>query len=121
MPRDHQRKPLIGLIAGYFPARRAAFDAVAIELRKYREKRADKVVRVEPLPQLRGVVSKVFPNLGYGFILKDGGGEVYFHKNAVKGISFTDLEDGLEGMFESEPGEKGLHATIVQPPHVLEL
>jgi len=100
---------------------RAAFDAVAIELRKYREKRADKVLRIEPLPQLRGVVSKVFPDLGYGFILKDGGGEVYFHKNAVKGITFNDMEDGQEVLFESEPGEKGLHATIVQPSHALEL
>ncbi len=99
---------------------RAAFDAVAIELRKYREKRADKVVRVEPLPPLRGVVSKVFPDLGYGFILKDGGEEVYFHKNAVKGIPFAKMEDGLEVMFESEPGEKGLHATIVQPPSMME-
>ena len=100
---------------------RAAFDAMAIELRKYREKRADKVVRTEPLPSLRGVVSKVFPRLGYGFILKDGGGEVYFHKNSVKGILFKELEDGLEVVFETEPGEKGLHATIVQPPHALEL
>ncbi|WHZ24372.1 MAG: Ribosomal arrest protein RaiA / Cold shock protein of CSP family [Nitrospira sp.] len=99
---------------------RAAFDAVALELRKFREKRAHKVVRTEPLPPLRGVVSKLFPRLGYGFILKDGGGEVYFHKNAVKGITFKDLEDGLEVMFDTEPGEKGLHATIVQPPHILE-
>ncbi len=98
---------------------RAAFDAVAIELRKYREKRADKVARIEPLPQLRGVVSKVFQSQGYGFILKDGGGEVYFHKNALKGISFDALQDGAEVLFESEPGEKGLHATIVQAPHVL--
>jgi ribosomal subunit interface protein len=100
---------------------RAAFDAVAIELRKYREKRADKVIRAEPLPQLHGVVSKVFPELGYGFILKDGGGEVYFHKNALKGMAFTEIEDGVEVLFESEPGEKGLHATIVQPPHLPKL
>ena len=99
---------------------RAAFDAVAIELRKFREKRADKVVRTEPLPSLRGVISKVFPKEGYGFILRDGGGEIYFHKNSLKGISFTELEDGLEVIFEAEPGEKGLQATIVQPPHVLE-
>lgn len=98
---------------------RAAFDAVAIELRKYRDKRADKVARIEPLPQLRGVVSKIFPNQGYGFILNDGGGEVYFHKNALKGISFDEVQDGLEVLFESEPGEKGLHATIVQTPHLL--
>ena len=66
-------------------------------------------------------MSKVFPEQGYGFILMDGGGEVYFHKNAVKGMAFADLEDGVEVLFESEPGEKGLHATIVQPPHLLKL
>ncbi|MCE7977412.1 MAG: hypothetical protein DYH03_09755 [Nitrospira sp. NTP1] len=100
---------------------RSAFDAVAIELRKFREKRADKAIRLEPLPQHRGVVSKVFRDLGYGFILMDGGGEVYFHKNALKGMTFTQMEDGVEVLFESEPGEKGLHATIVQPPHLLKL
>ena len=99
---------------------RAAFDAIAIELRKYREKRANTVVRTEPLPSLHGVVTKVFPTEGYGFILKDGGGEVYFHKNSLKGIPFTELEDGREVIFETEPGEKGLHATIVQLPHALE-
>ncbi|MBX3235963.1 MAG: HPF/RaiA family ribosome-associated protein [Nitrospiraceae bacterium] len=95
---------------------RAAFEAVAIELRKFREKRATKVIRREPLPDLRGVVSKLFPRKGYGFILQDGGGEVYFHKNAVKGIAFTELEDGSEVLFSAEPGDKGLHATVVQPP-----
>ena len=100
---------------------RSAFDAMAIELRKYREKPAEKVVRTKPLPALRGVVSKVFPAQGYGFILKDGGGEVYFHKNALKGIPFKELEDGLEVMFEAEPGEKGLHATIVQSPLAMQL
>jgi len=89
---------------------------VAIELRKFREKRATKVIRREPLPDLRGVVSKLFPRKGYGFILQDGGGEVYFHKNAVKGIAFTELEDGSEVLFSAEPGDKGLHATVVQPP-----
>ncbi len=98
-------------------ALRGAFDAMAIELRKYREKRADKVVRTEPLPSLRGVVSKIFPDEGYGFIIKDGGGEVYFHKHSLKGMPFTELEDGREVIFEVEPGEKGVHATIVQPPH----
>ncbi len=62
------------------------------------------------------MVSKLFPRQGYGFILKDGGGEVYFHKNAVKGIPFKDLEDGLEVLFTAEPGEKGLQATVVQSP-----
>ena len=36
-------------------------------------------------------------------------------------MTFTQMEDGVEVLFESEPGEKGLHATIVQPPHLLKL
>jgi len=93
---------------------RAAFAAVEIELRKVREKRASKEVRVPPVP-LRGVVCKLFPREGYGFILKEGGGEVYFHRNAVRDLAFGDLEDGTEVAFNVEEGEKGPQATVVKP------
>jgi cold shock CspA family protein len=98
---------------------RAAFTAVAIELRKFREKRAATEVRTPPVPPLRGVVCKLFPQEGYGFILKEGGGEVYFHKNALHGIKFEDLEDGTEVVFNIEPGEKGPQATTVNPVPVV--
>lgn len=94
---------------------RSAFKAVEIELEKYREKRSSKEIRVPPVPPLRGVISKVFPEEGYGFILQEGGGEVYFHRNAVHGVQFEDLEDGMEVAFNVEPGEKGLQATTVNP------
>lgn len=94
---------------------RKAFDAVAIELRKFREKRAKKEIRTEPIPPIHGVVCKLFPKEAYGFILKDGGGEVYFHKNALKGLSFKELEDGTEVVFNMEEGRKGPQATAVQP------
>jgi cold shock CspA family protein len=68
---------------------------------------------------LRGVVCKLFPQEGYGFILKEGGGEVYFHKNALHGIKFEDLEDGTEVVFNIEPGEKGPQATTVNPVPVV--
>ncbi len=93
---------------------RAAFAAVAIELRKYREKRAAKEVRLPPIP-LRGVICKLFPQEGYGFILQEGGGEVYFHKHALHGLAFDELEDGMEVAFDVEPGEKGPQATTVNP------
>lgn len=93
---------------------RAAFDAVAIELKKFRDKRADKEVRVGE-PPLRGVIAKLFPRKGYGFILPEGGGEIYFHRHAVHGMTFEELEDGTEVAFNVEPGEKGLHATTVNP------
>ncbi len=94
---------------------RAAFAAVSLELDKFRAKRASKVIRPAPAPPLRGVISKVFPKGGYGFILPDGGGEVYFHKHALHGLKFSDLEDGLEVSFNVEPGEKGPQATAVRP------
>ena len=92
---------------------RKAFDAVGIELRKFREKRAKKEVRTAPVPPLRGVVRKLFTREAYGFILQDGGGEVYFHKNALQGLAFEDLEDGTEVVFNVEEGQKGPQAVEI--------
>lgn len=94
---------------------RRAFEAVGIELRKFRERRAKKEIRSAPLPPLRGVVCKLFPLKDYGFILQEGGGEVYFHRNALQGLSFQDLEDGSEVLFNVEEGQKGPQATAVHP------
>ena len=93
----------------------AAFVAVETELRKYREKRSTTEVRTGSIPPMRGVVCKLFPQEGYGFILPEGGGEVYFHKNALQKLRFEDLTDGTEVAFDVEPGEKGLQATVVTP------
>jgi cold shock CspA family protein/ribosome-associated translation inhibitor RaiA len=99
---------------------RAAFAAVEIEIDKFREKRRGaRAARTEPVPPMRGVVSKLFPRGGYGFILKDGGGEVYFHKHAVQKIAFEDLDDGTEVAFNVENGKKGLQATAVTPAPAL--
>lgn len=95
---------------------REAFDAVAIELRKFREKRATTEVRIPPVPPHRGVIVKLFPKEGYGFILREGGGEVYFHAHALQDLAFEQLEDGMEVMFGLEEGEKGPQATAVRIP-----
>lgn len=93
---------------------RAAFAAVEIEVQKYRDKRASKEVRPVPVP-LRGVISKLFRDEGYGFILQEGGGEIYFHRNALHGLPFEEIEDGTEVAFNVEDGEKGPQATTVNP------
>jgi cold shock CspA family protein/ribosome-associated translation inhibitor RaiA len=98
---------------------RAAFGAVDIELQKYRDKRAATEIRTAPIPLLRGVISKLFPNEGYGFILQEGGGEVYFHKHALHGLKFEELTDGIEVVFNVEAGKKGPQATTVQPVPVI--
>jgi cold shock CspA family protein/ribosome-associated translation inhibitor RaiA len=97
-------------------AMRHAFEAVAIELRKYREKRGHTEVRLPSLPPHHGVICKLFPQEGYGFILKEGGGEVYFHTHALQGLSFEQLEDGTEVVFNIEQGDKGPQATVVTLP-----
>jgi cold shock CspA family protein/ribosome-associated translation inhibitor RaiA len=93
---------------------RAAFSAMQIELRKYCDKWASTEIRATA-PPLRGVISKRFPQEGYGFILQEGGGEVYFHRNALHGLTFEALEDGTEVAFNVEEGEQGPQATTVNP------
>jgi cold shock CspA family protein/ribosome-associated translation inhibitor RaiA len=99
---------------------RAGFDAVAIKARKHHDKRSRTETRTSPVPPLRGVICKLYPAKGYGFILKEGGGEVYFHKNALHKLSFSELEDGLEVAFDMESGKKGSQATTVNPVPVIE-
>ena len=90
-----------------------AFDAVEVELERLREKRASHTVDVNVPPE-RGVVTKLFLDEGYGFITLDDTREVYFHKNAVRGIAFEQM-DGLSVSLNIEPGDKGPQATVVEP------
>jgi cold shock CspA family protein len=73
-------------------------------------------VRIPPIPPHRGVICKLFPQEQYGFILKEGGGEVYFHANALQGLEFERLDDGTEVAFNLEEGKKGPQATVVTLP-----
>ncbi|NIM21922.1 MAG: cold shock domain-containing protein [Candidatus Latescibacteria bacterium] len=95
---------------------RRAFAAVAIELKKYRGKRSRTEARTPPVPPYHGVICKLFPQERYGFILKEGGDEVYFHANALRELEFERLEDGIEVVFGLEQGKKGPQATVVAVP-----
>ena len=95
---------------------RTAFDTIAIELRKHREKRGCTEVRTPPIPPLRGVICKLFPKEDYGFILKEGGGEVCFHKHALEGLTCEELNDGIDVVFNLGAGEKGPQASTVHRP-----
>jgi cold shock CspA family protein/ribosome-associated translation inhibitor RaiA len=93
---------------------RDAFAAMKTELDKVRDKRASHDVRMSAPPE-RGIVSKLFPDEGYGFISLHNGTEVYFHRNAVHDLTFEELDDGMEVSLNIEPGEKGPQATTVNP------
>jgi len=64
-----------------------------------------------------GVVAKLFPDRGYGFIAADSDShEVYFHENSLVGSRFDKLSVGSRVRFAEEDGDKGPQASSV---HVL--
>jgi len=50
---------------------------------------------------------------GYGFIEKEGGGDVFVHYSAIQGDGFKTLNEGQTVEFEISQGEKGPQATNV--------
>lgn len=64
-----------------------------------------------------GVVAKLFPDRGYGFIAAESDShEVYFHENSLVGSRFDKLSVGSHVRFAEEDGDKGPQASSV---HVL--
>jgi len=52
---------------------------------------------------------------GFGFIQKDGGGDVFVHHSAIQKDGFRTLAEGEAVEFEEEQGEKGPKAVNVRP------
>jgi CspA family cold shock protein len=54
---------------------------------------------------------------GYGFIEREGGGDVFVHFSSIRGDGFRNLEEGQAVEFSVERGPKGMRAadvTVVQ-------
>lgn len=98
-----------------FVAIRDAFDAAERQLKERREKlRGD--VKTHEVP-VQGRIGRLFPMQDYGFILTNDGREIYFHRNAVIGAAFDDLEPGrpVELVIFVGDGVAGPHASTVKP------
>lgn len=52
---------------------------------------------------------------GYGFIVRDQGGDVFVHHTAIQSEGFRTLDEGQRVEFNVEQGPKGLQATDVTP------
>lgn len=52
---------------------------------------------------------------GYGFIVQEGGPEVFVHYSAIQGEGYKTLTEGQEVEFEIADSDKGPQATDVTP------
>jgi ribosomal subunit interface protein len=92
---------------------REAFDQMGRELEDHARRRRGYVKQHEARERPHGKVARLFPNRGYGFIERDDGVQVYFHKNSVHEPGFERLAVGTAVWFVEEEGEEGLQANAV--------
>jgi cold shock CspA family protein len=61
------------------------------------------------------LVSKLFPEEGYGFLSTPDGREIYFHRDSVLHEGFDYLKMGTEVTFVEAEGKEGPQASTVKP------
>ena len=91
---------------------RDAFKAMERQVKEANAKRRGEVkAHDEPV----GLVARIFPTEGYGFLITNEGREIYFHRNAVaQGDVFDDLAVGSEVRFTETMGDDGPQASTVR-------
>jgi cold shock CspA family protein/ribosome-associated translation inhibitor RaiA len=89
-----------------------AFGAIETQLKRTAQRRRADVKTHDSEP--RGLVAKLSPEEGYGFIRTLDNQEIYFHRNSVLHGDFERLAVGTEVRFHPEEGEEGLQASSVQ-------
>jgi CspA family cold shock protein len=64
------------------------------------------------IPIMKGTVLRIVADKGFGFIRATDGDnkEYFFHRSALKNVSFSELAEGDEVEFEDSEGEKGPRA-----------
>lgn len=64
-----------------------------------------------------GVVDRIFPAEGYGFLTSEDGRQIYFNEASVLDGHFKRLRAGTRVQFDEEMGEKGPQASTVRVVH----
>ena len=63
---------------------------------------------------MEGKITRLIRDRGFGFIIVEGGKDVFFHRSAIAGGDFDALEEGTSVEFDLEEGPKGLRAVNVR-------
>ncbi len=99
-----------------------AFDVLGAQLKELVKKRqnhksAKNLGGMAGDGRVTGIVRKIFPKEAYGFIVTDDKLDVFFHANALRDVSISDISEGDEVLFVMEEGDKGPQATWVRVGH----
>ena len=92
---------------------RHAFESARRQLIELSERQQNKV-KSHPTQEMTAIVTKLFPEQGYGFLKTVEGQDVYFHRNSVLHDDFDRIQIGTGVHFFAEEGEQGLQASTVQ-------
>lgn len=92
---------------------REAFSAARRQLKELVEKQR-KRTKTHPAQEMAAVVSKLYPDEGYGFLRTVDGREIYFHQNSVVHEEFERLEIGTGVRYVEQEGQEGPQASTVQ-------
>lgn len=94
----------------------AAFQAMERQLKKAKGKQENhtKTNPAQANAEETGLVVRIFPDGGYGFIKTLNGREIYFHQNSVIHNDFDRLEIGTGVRLVQTEGDKGPQASTVQ-------
>lgn len=92
---------------------RETFHALGRQVKEVNQRQKGHIKR-HPAQETGGIVSKLFKEQGYGFILSPEGQEIYFHRNSVLGRDFDRLGIGVGVRYQEEAGEKGPQASTVE-------
>jgi ribosomal subunit interface protein len=98
-----------------YVAIRDSFDAAQRQLEDLVRKKSG--YRVKPHPQvLRGRITRLMPTEGYGFIQAKDGREFFFRRESMTtDTGWAGLAEGSEVRFSEREGDKGPHASGVEP------
>lgn len=105
--KGKQYPPLETVIRDAFEAARRQLISITTEQKGER--------KIHPEQQVSAMVTKLFPEQGYGFIQEiSTGKEIYFHRNSVTNNDFERLTVGSGVRYKETMGEMGPQATTVQ-------